>query len=93
MKFLKKLNWTIVLIIAALIIAFLPGLSRYHQLKARQAKLDGGIEKLRTSEVGLWKEQDKLRKDPTYIEKVAREKLQVANKGEIIVRMEDKDGK
>jgi cell division protein FtsB len=93
MKFLKKLNLLIILIAAALIIVFLPGISRYHQLKARQVKLNSGIEKLRASEVGLWKEQDKLQKDPTYIEKVARDKLQVANKGEIIVRIEDEDGK
>lgn len=89
----KKLTWIIVLIIAVLIAIFLPGLSRYHQLKARQAKLNGGIEKLRASEVGLRKEQDKLQKDPIYIEKVARDKLQVVNKGETIVRIEDKDGK
>lgn len=89
----KKLTWIIVLIIAVLIAMFLPGLSRYHQLKARQAKLNGGIEKLRASEVGLRKEQDKLQKDPIYIEKVARDKLQVVNKGETIVRIEGKDGK
>ena len=89
----KKLIWTIVLISAALIVIFLPGLSRYHQLKARQARLNNGIEKLRASEVGLRKEQDKLQKDPTYIEKVARDKLQVINKGETIVRVEGRDGK
>ncbi|MDP2943282.1 MAG: septum formation initiator family protein [Candidatus Omnitrophota bacterium] len=90
---LKKLNWVIVLIVAVLIVIFLPGLSRYHQLKARQARLNNGIEKLRASEVGLRKEQDKLQKDPTYIEKVARDKLQVINKGETIVRVEGRDGK
>lgn len=90
---LKKLNWVIVLIVAVLIVIFLPGLSRYHQLKARQARLNNGIGKLRASEVGLRKEQDKLQKDPTYIEKVARDKLQVINKGETIVRVEGRDGK
>ena len=34
-----------------------------------------------------------LENDTTYIEKVARDKLQVVNKGETIVRVEDKDGK
>lgn len=89
----KKLIWAIVLVLVVLIAIFLPGLSRHHQLRARQARLNGGIEKLRASEVGLRKEQDKLQKDPTYIEKVARDKLQVVNKGETIVRVEDKDGK
>jgi len=89
----KKLTWTVILVSVVLIAIFLPGFSRYHHLKARQARLNGGIEKLRASEVGLRKEQDKLQTDPTYIEKVARDKLQVVNKGETIVRMEDKDGK
>lgn len=93
MIFLKKLNWMIVLIIVVLVAIFLPGLSRYHQLKARQAKLNGGIGKLRASEIGLRKEQNMLQKDPTYIEKIARDKLQVVNKSETIVRIEDKDGK
>lgn len=87
----KKLIWTLFLASAALVIIFLPGMSRYHQLKARQAKLDDRIEKLKKSELNLRREQEKLQKDPTYIEKVAREKLLVTKKGETIVRVEDKD--
>jgi len=89
----KRLGWKIWLAAAVLFLIFLPGLSRYHQLKARQARLDDGIEKLRVGEVGLRNEQDKLQNDPVYIEKVARDKLQVANKGETIVRIKKKDGK
>jgi len=89
----KKLGWKIGITAAIFFVIFLPGLSRYHQLKARQAKLDSGIEKLRAGETDLRKEQDRLQNDPTYIEKVARDKLQVANKGETIVRIKKKDGK
>lgn len=89
----KRLGWKIGIAAAILFAIFLPGLSRYHQLKARQARLEGGIEKLRVGETGLLREQDRLQNDPTYIEKVARDKLQVANKGETIVRIEKKDGK
>jgi len=89
----KRLAWKIGIAAAILFAIFLPGLSRYHQLKARQARLEGGIEKLRVGETDLRKEQDKLQNDPTYIEKVARDKLQVANTGETIVRIEKKDGK
>lgn len=89
----KRLGWKIGITAAILFVIFLPGLSRYHQLKARQARLDSGIEKLRIDEAGLRKEQDKLQNDPTYIEKVARDKLQVANKGETIIRINKKDGK
>lgn len=89
----KKLGWKIGIAAAVLFVIFLPGLSRYHQLKARQARLDSGIEKLRTGEADLREEQDKLQNDPTYIEKVARDKLQIANEGETIVRIKKKDGK
>ncbi len=89
----KKLIWITAIVCVVLIAIFLPGLSRYHRLKARQGKLDNAIEKLRASEVGLAKEQDKLQRDPTYIEKVARDKLQIVNKGETIVRVEKKDGR
>lgn len=87
----KKVIRTLFFASAALIIIFLPGISRYHQLKSRQAKLDDRIERLKKSEVDLRKEQEKLQKDPTYIEKVARDKLQVTKKGETIVRVEGKD--
>lgn len=88
----KKVIWVIFLASALLIMIFLPGISRYHQLKARKAKLDERIEKLKKLEADLRQQQEKLKSDPTYIEKVAREKLQVTKKGETIVRVEDKDG-
>lgn len=87
----KKVIWSLFFASVALIIIFLPSISRYHQLKSRQAKLDDRIERLKKSEVDLRREQEKLQKDPTYIEKVARDKLQVTKKGETIVRIEDKD--
>lgn len=89
----KRLGWKVVVASAILFAIFLPGISRYTQLKIRQAKLDRGIEKLRVGEVDLRKEQEKLQNDPTYIEKVARDKLQVADKGETIVRIKKKYGK
>ncbi len=89
----KRLGWKIGIAAAVLFVIFLPGISRYTQLKMRQARLDSGIEKLRAGEVDLRKEQDKLQNDPTYIENVARDKLQVAKKVETIVRKKKKDGK
>ncbi len=87
----KKVIWILFFASAVLVIIFLPSISRYHQLKSRQSKLDDRIERLKKSEVDLRKEQEKLQKDPTYIEKVARDKLQVTKKGETIVRVENKD--
>ncbi len=89
----KRIGWKIIIASAVLAVLFLPGITKFTQLKARQARLDSGIEKLKAGEVGLREEQERLEKDPTYIEKVAREKLQVVNKGETIVRVEKKNGR
>ena len=89
----KRVGWKVILAAAILAVLFLPGITKYTQLKARQLRLNSGIERLRTGEVDLRDEQEKLQKDPTYIEKVAREKLQVVNKGETIVRVEKKNGR
>ncbi|MFA5165255.1 MAG: septum formation initiator family protein [Candidatus Omnitrophota bacterium] len=89
----KRIGWKIIIASAVLAVLFLPGITKFTQLKARQARLDSGIEKLRAGEVDLREEQERLEKDPTYIEKVAREKLQVVNKGETIVRVEKKNGR
>lgn len=83
-------NSIIVVLLAAV---FLPGFSKYNHLKARQARLLEGIEKLRTTEVDLRRRQERLNKDTVYIEKIAREKLQVAKKGETVVRVEKKYAK
>ncbi|KPK39831.1 MAG: hypothetical protein AMJ78_07835 [Omnitrophica WOR_2 bacterium SM23_29] len=84
----KRVILALFLVLIALIIIFLPGISRYHRIKARQGKLEDKIERLKKSEVDLRREQERLQEDPTYIEKVAREKLQVTKKGETIVRVE-----
>lgn len=81
----------IIIVLATAI--FLPGFSRYNHLKARQARLLEGIDKLRTTEVDLRSRQERLNKDTVYIEKTAREKLQVAKKGETVVRVEKKYAK
>jgi len=89
----KRIGWKVILAVAILAALFLPGITKFTQLKARQVRLNSGIERLKAGEVDLRNEQEKLQKDPTYIEKVAREKLQVVNKGETIVRVEKKNGR
>jgi len=89
----KRIGWKVILAAAILAALFLPGITKFTHLKARQVRLNSGIERLKAGEVDLRNEQEKLQKDPTYIEKVAREKLQVVNKGETIVRVEKKNGR
>ena len=81
----KKLIYTVG--ISVIIIAvFLPGFSKLQELKEKNRDLEERIEILTKANKELRKEKEKLENDPTYIEKIAREKLGMAKKGEIILK-------
>ncbi|MCQ9206635.1 MAG: septum formation initiator family protein [Omnitrophica bacterium] len=65
---------------------FLPGFSKLQELKEENRNLGKRIEILKKTNKELREEKEKLENDPTYIEKIAREKLGMARKGEIILR-------
>ena len=71
------------LIVAAV---FLPGFSKLQQLKEENRNLEKRIEVLTKTNEELEKEKEKLENDPSYVEKIAREKLGMARKDEIILR-------
>ena len=81
----KKLIF-ILLIITALIAAFLPGFSKLRQLKEKNRNMEKRIEMLMKANEELREEKDKLENDPSYIEKIAREKLGLVGKDEIVLK-------
>ena len=81
----KKLILTAIGLIA-LFVVFLPGFSRLQELKEENRNLENRIDILKKANIELRKEKDKLENDPNYLEKVAREKLGMVRKGEIILR-------
>ena len=81
----KKLIFLIAVFFALLAI-FLPGFSRLQELKEENRSLEERIEVLIKVNESLKKEKENLETDPVYAEKIAREKLGMAKKGEIILK-------
>ena len=81
----KKLICTVV-IIAIIVAVFLPGFSKLQQLKEANRDLESRIEILMRTNEELKKEKERLENDPSYVEKIAREKLGMARKDEIILK-------
>ena len=92
----KKIILKISIFLIILIVLFLPGYSKYQELAQRNRLLEGKISNLEVTNQDLKEELKKLEVDPTYMEKVARDKLRVSKKGEIIykiVEVEDDETK
>lgn len=74
------------------IVIFLPGYSKYQDLAQRNRLLEEKLTQLESSNKKLAGEIKKMEEDHTYVEKIARDKLRVSKKGEIIYKIiEDKD--
>ena len=82
----KKRLIFILLVLVAVVLIYLPGFSKLQQLREENRILREKIDALAKTNRELKKEKEKLEKDPSYIEKIAREKLGMAKEGEIILK-------
>jgi len=82
----KKLIYYTIAIIILIIALFLPRFSRLQELKEENRNLKKRVEILTKANEELSKEKEKLENDPSYAEKIAREKLGMAKKDEIILK-------
>ncbi|OGW75092.1 MAG: hypothetical protein A2Z72_05595 [Omnitrophica bacterium RBG_13_46_9] len=69
-----------------IVTVFLPGFSKLQELKEKNRNLEKRIEILKKSNEELKKEKERLERDPSYVEKIAREKLGMVRKDEIILK-------
>ena len=84
---MAKKRLIVSLIVLAIFVAiFLPGFSKLQELREKNRNLEKRIEILTKTNEELKKDKEDLENDPTYAEKVAREKLGMARKGEIILK-------
>jgi len=81
----KKLIF-IIIGIALIGAIYFPGFARLQQLKEENRMLEKRIDILNKTNEELEEEKKKLETDPTYIEKIAREKLGMVKKDEIVLR-------
>ena len=83
----KKINRAkVLLVMAVLVIVFLPSFAKYQELNYKKDKLEERIGLLIKENKRLEAEKVLLETDITYIEKKAREKLGVVRKGEIVLK-------
>ncbi|MBU1905895.1 MAG: septum formation initiator family protein [Candidatus Omnitrophica bacterium] len=83
---LRKGFWLFGITIVLLII-FLPGYTKLQELRDRNSDLEVKIGQLAKENSLLQKELERIKNDPVYQEKIAREKMGVVRKGEIPVKI------
>ena len=85
---MSKIKIIIVLIIIFLLLAiFIPGYSKLQKLNSANQDLKKRIQKLTIENTTLNKEVKRLKEDPLYLEEVARKKMPVSKKGEVIYKI------
>lgn len=84
---LKIIKQTSFLVFAGIfLVIFFPGFARIQELRQKNKELGQNIKKLEAENLALKQEKEKLEKDPEYLESVAREKLGIVKKGEIVYK-------
>ncbi|MEA3488903.1 MAG: septum formation initiator family protein [Candidatus Omnitrophota bacterium] len=82
----KRIIRYLLISLAVFCIVFLPGFFRLRGLRQQNEQLQKRIRLLKEHNDQLKEELVKMRQDPAYIEKKARDKLGIVRKGEIIYR-------
>lgn len=90
-RFATTLVWigAICLIGVAIGYLFWPQFAQFEKLKKDDKRLRLRIEAEERKNVQLRKEEQSLRTDPEYVEKVAREKLGLIKPGEVIYKFDE----
>ena len=66
---------------------YLPGLSRYYELRQEELRLEKELNDLDRQIQGLKEEKNLLQKDQQYLEKVIREELGLVRPGEMVYKL------
>ncbi len=74
------------LLVLGVCVVFLPGYSELHKLRDKNGQLRSRIRLLEEHNDKLKEELLKMKEDPVFVEKKAREKLGIVRKGEVIYR-------
>ena len=74
------------IVLAILVVIFLPPFAKYQELKYKNRKLSEDLRRLNRDTKQLAVQKKRLETDIGYIEKTAREKIGVARKGEIVLK-------
>ena len=75
---------TLFLMMIAVVLFFLPEWKTAVKLRQQESDVDTRLDKAQMSNIALKKEYEALMTDPSYVEKVARDKLGYSKKGELV---------
>ena len=78
-----------VLVVVAVVAMFVPQFKQYNELHRKESALQDEIRLEEEIVKHLKDQQDRLRSDPRFIEKLAREELGYAKPGETVFRFTD----
>jgi cell division protein FtsB len=70
---------------------YLPGYSRYQDLRKREEALVSEIADLKSTNAGLEKEEARLKSDVTELEKVVRNEMGLVKQGEVLYKIVEED--
>ena len=70
-----------------LLVIFLPSFAKIQELRQKNKELEVSVKKLQAENLKFYQEKERLEKDPDYLEHVAREKLGIVKKGEIVYKI------
>lgn len=87
----KKIIFYVLIFLTVFCVVFLPGHSKLQELREENEQYQKRIELLEGHNEQLKEELSRMRQDPVYVEKKAREKLGIIKKGEIIYRKKTKN--
>ena len=82
--------WFLVVILAVAII-YLPGLSKYLKLKRKDSDLEREVNRLESEIARIQKEEHLLKTDLTRLEEVVREELGLVKPGEIVYKVVEEE--
>ena len=69
------------------------GLTDLHRLKMKKGNLSSKNEMLIKENLSLYREIERLKNDPGYVENVARQELGVIGKDEVIIKVKNRKAK
>ena len=81
----------ILIIILALAVIYLPGLSKYLKLKNKNSELEREVKRLESEIARIQKEEHLLKTDLTKLEEVAREELGLVRPGETVYKVVEEE--
>lgn len=86
----KRIFWFLAIILVILVV-FLPGYTKFQELKDRNKELEVRINKVKQENARLEEDILRIQQDPVYQEEIVREKFGVVRKGEVVYKFEPEE--